>query len=58
MKMNITHEDKTDLLIFLDTAKDVVKDMKLLPEDEHLRAAIIRRIDELLDKFENLTTIF
>ena len=51
--MEITDEDRTDLLIFLDTAENVVKEMKLLPEDEHLRTAMIRRINELLDKFEN-----
>ena len=51
--MKITDEDRTDLLIFLDSAKNVVKKMKLQPEDEHLRASMIRRIDELLDKFEN-----
>lgn len=43
----------TDLIIFLDLAEGCVKDIKFLQEDEYLRTAMLRDIENLLKKFEN-----
>lgn len=51
MKMDITDEDITDLLIFLEMAKNRVIEMKLHEEDEYLRKPMLKRVNELLDKF-------
>lgn len=43
----------TNLIIFLGLAEGKVKEIKLLPEDEYLRTAMLRSIENLLKKFEN-----
>lgn len=53
MIIEFTDSEITDLLVFLEMTKKQVQIMNLLPDDEHLRLAMINRIESLLKKFEN-----
>lgn len=53
MHIELSDSEITDLIIFLGVAEGYVKDMAFLPEDEYLRSAMLRNIENLLKKFEN-----
>lgn len=51
--IELSDAEITDIIIFLSLAEGCVKDIKFIPEDEYLRTAMLRNIENLLKKFEN-----